>query len=143
MESRLREHLEQIYQAALEAVDPGPAVRRALSLSDFELRAQGRTYNLRSYRHIFLVGVGKASVPMAEALLALFPREVHAGVLVTRDQPRQIPGMEVLQTGHPIPDRRGLAASEKIIDLLKQITHEDLLVLLLSGGGFRPTPRHR
>ncbi|TMF06097.1 MAG: DUF4147 domain-containing protein, partial [Chloroflexi bacterium] len=65
-----RDKLDVLLAAALEAVEPGQAVRRALSASgDGErLIVGGRELRLPDYRRLIVVGAGKASAPMAAAV---------------------------------------------------------------------------
>src|ERR1700738_5282867 len=62
------EVLRTVLAAALAAVEPGEAVRRAMALRDGDLVVAGRRYPLASKRRVVVVGAGKASAPMAAAV---------------------------------------------------------------------------
>ena len=89
------ESITRILAAAIRAVEPGAAVRRALSLSKGRsvrrdgdiLTVSGRAYDLQSFRRVALLGVGKASVAMSEALAELLGPRLDAGMIVTKHIP--------------------------------------------------------
>src|SRR6188768_3034505 len=62
-----REVVTRVMQAALTAVEPGEAVRRALHRDGDRLTVGDRTYDLTAYDRVVVVGAGKASAPMAAA----------------------------------------------------------------------------
>lgn len=63
-----QEHTPAILQAALQAADPAEAIRRAIVLRGNMLQVGTRCYDLDTREHVYVVGAGKASAPMATAL---------------------------------------------------------------------------
>lgn len=83
-----------------------------------------------------MVGGGKASVPMAAAVEQLLKTRVDGGLVVTRyGHGGALSRIEVVEAGHPIPDRSGLSAGQRVLDLLKKAGERDLVIAVLSGGG--------
>jgi hydroxypyruvate reductase len=126
----LREAGLQIFRAALRAGDVGPLVRRALESAD-----------LSHHRRILVVGAGKASGAMAQALEEVLGDRITEGLVVVKDgytaPTRRI---RLLEAGHPIPDERGLRAANEILALARTAGAGDLLIVLISGGGSALTP---
>ena len=123
-----REFLNHLYQAA---------VRRALPLHNTAAHLpqppRGRT---------IVIGAGKAGGAMAQAVEALWPAEAPlSGLVVTRyhHTPPRPPGLpqriEVVEASHPVPDAAGMAASQRILQLVQGLTKDDLVLCLISGGG--------
>jgi len=123
-----REFLHHLYLAA---------VRRALPLHTTAAHLppppKGRTV---------VIGAGKAGGAMAQAVEALWPADAPlSGVVVTRyhHTPPRPAGLkqriEVLEASHPVPDAAGLAASQRILQLVQGLTADDLVLCLISGGG--------
>lgn len=113
------------------------AVRRALpahNLSDcLPPPPKGRT---------LVLGAGKASGAMAEAVSAQWPADAAlSGLVVTRYghvPPAYLakPGrIEVVEAAHPVPDAAGLAAAQRMVELTQGLTADDLVLCLISGGG--------
>ena len=131
----------QVIAAAMNSADAENAVRRNLSLDDNNLKIAREIYNLDSYKRIFLLGVGKAALPMAQAVYTLLSHRITAGILLTKDGyvPSEhipfSPDIQILQAGHPVPDHRNIAAAKELTRLLQSLHKEDLVICLISGGG--------
>jgi len=72
---------------------------------------------------------------MAAAVEQLLKTRIDAGLVVTRyGHGGALSRIEVVEAGHPIPDRTGLAAGQRVLDLTKKAGERDLVIVLLSGG---------
>jgi len=138
-EGRRGERLERalaILSAALVSVDPVIAVRRYLSREGDSLYVGGRAYDLSRFRHIYVVGAGKASGAMAQALEEILGERLTSGLVNVKYgylAPTQ--RVRLQEAGHPLPDEAGLSATGKIVDLLRETKEDDLVICLISGGG--------
>lgn len=133
----MRTSLDQILEAALGAIEPGRCLHQLLTLDQSELTTPSATFDLRDFRKVWLLAVGKASIPMAMALEEILASYLEEGQAVA---PRSDQGLlfktKVWQASHPEPDQAGLEAAAGILEWLQQELEErDLLVLALSGGG--------
>ncbi|MDI7277651.1 MAG: glycerate kinase, partial [Anaerolineae bacterium] len=100
------------------------------------LRVDGESYDLRRFRRIYVVGAGKASAPMAEALEELLGERLTGGVVNVRDgYARPLARIRLKEAGHPVPDERGLAGTREMLALLQDAGEEDLVIAVISGGG--------
>ncbi|HUX87168.1 MAG TPA: glycerate kinase [Chloroflexota bacterium] len=123
-------------QAALTAVEPAEAVRARVQRREGRLEVDGRGYDLDQYQHIYVVGGGKAAAPMALALEAILGDRLTAGIVdVKYGYIGPVQRIRIEQAGHPIPDERGMQATEQMLALLRQAGPDDLVISLLSGGG--------
>jgi glycerate 2-kinase len=126
----------RILQAALDGADPASAVRRSVQREADSLRVGDRTYDLTSFSHIFILGIGKAGLAMAEALTEIIDERLTSGLVIVKHAQRTTPGpLCVIEGGHPIPDERSLEAGRKVLAFLNRIDVGDLLFCLISGGG--------
>jgi hydroxypyruvate reductase len=133
----LRLVAERLRQAALRAVDPERAVRRFFD-AEGRLVVAGRSYEAGRFPRVWLVAVGKAALAMAAPIAEYFASRLAGGLVVTKDGhvDRALAGsVRVLEAGHPVPDERSLAAGRELQALLGAVGSDDLVVLLLSGGG--------
>ncbi|MDY0748249.1 glycerate kinase [Paucibacter sp. R3-3] len=82
-----------------------------------------------------IIGAGKASAAMAQALEKHWPGPLE-GVVVTR-YGYEVPceRIEIIQAAHPVPDAASLAASQRLLDKVSGLTEDDLVIALISGGG--------
>jgi hydroxypyruvate reductase len=82
---------------------------------------------------VIVVGAGKASARMAEAVEAAWgPCE---GLVITRyGHARPCRGIEVVEAAHPVPDAAGAEATDRMLGLLQGLGEGDLVLALISGG---------
>ncbi len=133
---KLHEDALNIFNAGIKAVDPANAVKRYLTRQDDRLEIQGQTYDLSNYENIYVIGMGKASAAMAQAVEELIGDRLKAGVLNVKyghTVPLKI--VRVNEARHPVPDEAGLSGTRQIIDMLRQTGEKDLVFCLISGGG--------
>lgn len=120
-------HLTEIMTAALDAVDPFEAVSR--HLADLNLDISVR---------IFVVGAGKAGLPMVRAVVDVLGGKISAGQVTVKDGYgglEKVGNVRIVEAGHPLPDERGVRSTQEILGLLEDTTPEDLVICLISGGG--------
>jgi hydroxypyruvate reductase len=115
----------RILAAALDAVDPFQAVQKHLP------HIEGRVFGL---------GIGKAAIPMMDALVERV--SLAGGLAVTKfaSGPSTPLGISrdrytVMEGGHPVPDARSLRAGERVLEFVSSLEEADTLVCLISGGG--------
>ncbi|MEW6410024.1 MAG: glycerate kinase [Nitrospirota bacterium] len=133
-----------IFNYALNAVDPYNAVMRHLSLDREMLSAGDKDYPLKDFKRIIVIGAGKASARMASAVETVLGERITDGIVITkygynREQDSRGKGqgarIRIFEAGHPIPDENGLKATQEIIKLLKDSDENTLVLCLISGGG--------
>ncbi|HEX8393125.1 MAG TPA: glycerate kinase [Longimicrobium sp.] len=126
----------RILDAALRAADPRAAVLRALAIDGTRLRvADQEEIDLKVVDRVLLVGAGKAAVGMARGALEVFGGWIAEGSLTTRHGGgADLPGIEVWEAAHPVPDTGGLAGAADALRLARAAGPRDLVLCLLSGG---------
>jgi len=128
--------ISHILSVALDAVDPGEAVRHFIERDGFTLHIGGKSFTLPQEGRIFIIAFGKASLAMAESLEGLLGSSLTGGFVISKHAARGTLGkLAVMEGGHPIPDERSLSAGRKVIDLLSGLCSHDLVFCLISGGG--------
>ena len=82
---------------------------------------------------VFVIGAGKASARMAEAVEAAWgPCE---GLVITRyGYARPTQGIEIVEAAHPVPDQAGVDATRRMLALLEDLGEGDFVLALISGG---------
>ncbi|MDP7182674.1 MAG: glycerate kinase [Alphaproteobacteria bacterium] len=139
----LRQIAESLFRAGIEAADPGKAVTRVLQIRDGQLHIlgdDGDPANSRSapWRRIFVVAFGKAALAMAEATRDALPTNLFhgPGVAVTNyANARNADGFTVIAAGHPLPDTNGVKGAQVIVETIGSAGENDLVLVLISGGG--------
>jgi glycerate 2-kinase len=133
----------RILETALRAASPAEAVRKALHREGNQLEIAMTTYDLSHYRQFYVTGCGKAGAPMAQAVVQILGSDFSDGIVIVKEghigsspDVDTVPArMEVIEAGHPVPDQRGMLATQKVIQFVKNASEDDLIFCVISGGG--------
>jgi glycerate 2-kinase len=135
----LMQDMVAIQERALEAVNPRNAVARCMHWEGQRLKIDSTLWNVGEFERIIIIAVGKASVPMAEEVVKILGCTRMVGCVVTKHGHALLhalpEALTIIESGHPIPDAEGIKAARRITALLEKSTEQDLVLLLLSGGG--------
>jgi hydroxypyruvate reductase len=131
-----RSHLNQLQNAALSAVDPQQIIQTSVSLKDDTLLVYDTAFPLTPSGKILIIGAGKAGIPMARGFEQVLGNRITDGLvavpmLVENSSNR----IELIVGGHPLPDEGSIEAGNKVRKLLETTHREDLVIVLISGGG--------
>ena len=135
-EREARRQALEVMAAALAAADPQEAVRRHFRREGDVLWVEDRRYDLGRYRHLYVVGGGKASAAMAAAVEEVLGDRLSGGVVNVKDgYALPLRRVRLQEAGHPLPDERGQAGARQMLDLLQGAGEDDLVICVISGGG--------
>lgn len=131
----------RILSASLKAVDPSILVNRMVSLEDGKLRIDEKEYTIPEGGRIFCLGIGKSSIPMAQALINKLGNLISKTMVVTKHAFNENmlinseSSMILFEGDHPLPGSRSLTAGRAVVDFVSELRQDDLLIFVLSGGG--------
>ena len=150
--AQMRQDARAIFDAGLAAADPYRAIERHASIDNGVLflspspylsaatgertKIRAQVYDLNNYQRVLIVGAGKASARMAQALENLLGNRVAAGVVnVKYGHAVPLRAVKVNEAGHPLPDDAGHRGAREIIELAQQAGERDVIFCVISGGG--------
>jgi len=121
----IREDANIIIKAAIRAALPDTAVHKALQNLP---SCQGR---------LLLVAVGKAAYQMACAACNALGEQIDTGIVITKYHHAKddLKRIRVFEAGHPVPDDHTYRATQAVMDVVADLSSDDLVLFLLSGGG--------
>lgn len=84
---------------------------------------------------IILIAIGKAAYTMAKETTSFV--NADKGLIITKYKHSKDPihNIEIIEAGHPTPDENSIKAAQKAIDLCSNLTSDDTVLMLISGGG--------
>ncbi len=131
----LRKVALKITQAGIQKAIPYDAVKRLIMRTEDRIMIGDLKLDLNKLKKIYVVGAGKGSFPIAQALDEIFDGLIEKGVVVVKEgEKRRLKNIEVFESSHPIPDERSLVAAQKIVDILHRATENDLVFAAITGG---------
>jgi glycerate 2-kinase len=121
-DGRARQALRALFDAAVAAADPRGVLAAHLPPKPMKGR-------------VVVVGGGKSAAVMAAALEDAWPDVPIEGVVVTR-YGHAVPTerIEVIEASHPVPDANSERGAQRLLDAVKNLTADDLVIALMSGG---------
>lgn len=128
----------EIFRSALEEVDAGLALRRAVSFDGSLLKVFDAVFDLRrKYERVYAVAAGKAAESMAVALDEILGERIRRGVVSRQGScARLSKRWSRYNGGHPLPNAESFMAAREAFSLLDEANREDaLIIFLISGGG--------
>lgn len=122
----LHSDAKTIIHTAIEASLPDEAVKKAICGKSFDF--QGK---------VIVISIGKAAWNMAKAAAEHIPHRIDTGIVLTKyDHSKgDIEGFTILEAGHPLPDENTIRGTQKIIEAVSDLTEQDTVFFLVSGGG--------
>ena len=86
---------------------------------------------------VILISIGKAAWTMANAAVGFIGDRISSGIVITKYGHAQgdIRGIRIFEAGHPVPDSNTFIATEEVLKLTSDLSEEDTVLFLVSGGG--------
>jgi hydroxypyruvate reductase len=131
--------IARILAASLDAVEPSGLVSGIMRRDNNNLHIDDNILDLEKFKRIILIGIGKASVPMSAAAAEILGKKLTSGIILTKKTPPISPNLNqkffIIEGGHPVPDQGSQKGAQEILRLTDDLSAEDLVLILLSGGG--------
>lgn len=131
---KMRELARKMIQKGIEGADPENLVHKKLNVKDNKIKFSGETFDRSEYDEVVLLGIGKASVPMAIGCKELNPDD---GLIITKSathQEKKECPVKVREASHPYPKQENMEAGQELLSLVEE-KNNALFVFLVSGGG--------
>src|SRR5262245_34250094 len=127
--TELRESARLIWKAALNAASPATCIRNFIELRDGALWVRNKMIPIRG--RLIVVGCGKASASMAQAVENILGPRVSTGLVVTKHgHALPLDRIRLHEAGHPIPDASGVEAVRETRALLTNLSADDVVLCL-------------
>jgi hydroxypyruvate reductase len=136
MQRDLKAEARQIFEAGLRAVDPKEAVKRFLKVEGNRLSIGEQQLNLEGFDSIWVVGAGKGSAAMTQAVEEILGDRIGGGIVIVKyGYVAPLKRVRLVEAGHPTPDENGWQATQELVELVANLGSQDLVLLVISGGG--------
>ena len=123
-----------LMEEAIKSADPYKAVKRALKVEDNRLIIKGKEFPIKG--KVYVLAFGKAACSMAQAVETILGDKIAEGIAVTKyGYSLPLKKIKVIEAGHPIPDENSMRGAQLGVELARKIGKDDILLVLISGGG--------
>lgn len=123
-------------ESALNAIDSKQLMKSKLLLKNSLLKVNGCSFDLKKFRNVYVIGGGKASGSMAEALEQILDQYITKGLVnIPHGNKHKTEIIKLREASHPIPDKSGVEGTRRMLKIAEQAKKEDLVICLISGGG--------
>jgi hydroxypyruvate reductase len=138
--NRAYQHLEDIFRAGIERVNPKELIIAGLQVKGNQLTVESEstslTLELNDFDRIVVLGTGKATASMAAGLEEVLGDRISEGLIVVKyGHTETLERIRSIEAGHPIPDEQGVRGAEAVEELARRADERTLVVNLISGGG--------
>jgi len=130
----LRKDLLAIAAAGLDAIDTETVITKNVKIENNILTVKDQTFDLGKFKSIKVLGFGKVSCEAALILEKIFGSQIKAGITIGLEKT----ACTVIQTyagSHPQPSDINVNVSEQMIKMAEGSTENDLVIVIVSGGG--------
>lgn len=133
-----RHLLKAIFEAGVQAADPGSRIRELLARKKdtLHLPLPHPPIDLARFQRVRVLGAGKATAKMAQAIEDILGERLSDGLIAVKyGHGQPLNRIRTIEAGHPLPDENGVAAARAMAELAEGADEKTLVVLLISGGG--------
>ncbi|MDE2001859.1 MAG: DUF4147 domain-containing protein [Patescibacteria group bacterium] len=130
----LRTDALDILDAGLEAIDTAAVIAKNISLDNNILTVAGESVPLKDVKRVFVIGIGKCALEAGAAVEKILGHVVTGGIILDV-QAGNLHKIQSLVGTHPFPSEQNIDATREIIRMLSDTREDDLVLMLISGGG--------
>ncbi len=129
-----------IINKSLLSVNPYNCVAEKIDIRGDNLFISDNKIGINKINNIYVIGVGKAVIPMAKAVVDKIGNRIRSGLLISKHQIEKKnrvfkEKIQICYGGHPIPSQQSIESTNKLVAFLKKVKENDLIINLISGGG--------
>ncbi|MEK7137950.1 MAG: DUF4147 domain-containing protein [Patescibacteria group bacterium] len=125
----------KIAEAGLEAIDTQKVILNKVKLQKNSLVINKKVFSIKNVKNIYVVAIGKCAGESALALEKVLGKKIKAGIAL---DVKKVSGLKITKSlagSHPFPSQRNANASTEIVNLIKNLSYDDLVLFVISGGG--------
>lgn len=134
LRKEMRQAARAIFNHALAECSISRAFSRQLEFADGRLHIAGHQNDLATQSRVIVISIGKAGHTMAEALSRIVPRTFEGVVSCPTRPETPVSGLQYFLGGHPMPNEESLRAGKAILEALRGLTADSIVLFCISGG---------
>lgn len=134
--SKKREIALRLAEEALQAIDTKTVIRRAVRFEREKLFVNGKSFEILPSARVHVIGIGKCALDAVRALEEVLGDRITKGVVLdVREGELKNKNIKEFVGSHPFPEERNILATSFIIEALREMSEDDIVIMIISGGG--------
>jgi glycerate 2-kinase len=130
-----RHHAIQIFEAAVEAVQPAHLMRRHLYADNTNVYIAGNAIARQKINQFIVIAAGKAAAAMAQQAEQQLANIITNGICIIKyEHALPLQKIKIMAAAHPVPDANSIKAGDAVLHLIKGLHKNDVVLVLISGG---------
>jgi len=130
-----RTSLLTIAEAGYVAIQTSKVIQNSLVRSGDSIEVGGKTYDLREYEHLYVLGVGKCALDSALEFERILGDRITDGIVIDVEASKELKVIKSYKGSHPFPSTENVTYTKKLLDLAEKATEHDIVFIIVSGGG--------
>ncbi|MGE5613019.1 MAG: glycerate kinase type-2 family protein [Bacillota bacterium] len=131
----MRSDAISIIESGILKAIPTEAIFEIMKLEGNKLRIKDNIFDLSQIENIYVIGAGKATIPIMEAIDGILGDKITKGFAAVKEEhPRKLAHIDLFTSSHPNPDERSVLAAERIERILMGAKENDLILAAITGG---------
>jgi glycerate-2-kinase len=131
----LRKDALAILEAGYMAIDTKVAMKKSMTREGDVFSINNTTCDLSRYRHVYVVAFGKCAAAASEVVEEVVGDVITDGVVIDVRSGAALSRLQYHEGSHPFPSEKNVAATRNIETMLERATKDDLVIVIVSGGG--------
>ncbi len=131
----LRRLALQIAEAGLQAIDTESVIKKIVRFDGAALSISGEIFARNALGRVIVLGAGKCSLAAARALEEILGENISGGAVLDLRSDPSLSRIKSFRGTHPLPSEENIRGTSEIIEFLKDLKENDLVIFVISGGG--------
>lgn len=124
----------EILNAGLESIQPQKVIKENITFQNNILKLKDQSFDLSNYYNVFLIGFGKGAAGISKQIENILGDTLTAGYVIDTT-PETFSKLEFTQGTHPLPSEVNFQFTEKIVQVMHNLSDKDLVLVVICGGG--------
>ena len=135
--SPLREKALAIAEAGLTALDTATVIKNSLKFENNNIYVSDKIFPILESSKLIVIGVGKCAISAASEVEKILGDRITSGIVldVHENTTCKFKKIKCVTGSHPTPTPKNVEATKEIVAMLSGLTHDDLVLFIISGGG--------